>query len=79
MILALLPPALQFQLPALLFVCVLFVLFLLFLVVLSGDPKLKQWRGGVDRKVVGAPSNFIAVRPEAALFFFFFFLVLWWF
>ena len=38
-ILALRPPVLQFQLPALLFVCVLFVLFLLFVVVLSGEPR----------------------------------------
>ena len=36
MILTLWPPALQYQLPALFFVCVLLVLFLLFIVVLSG-------------------------------------------
>ena len=44
-ILALWPPVLQFQLPALLFVCVLYVLFLLYVVVLSGKPKQKQGRG----------------------------------
>ena len=38
MILALLPSALQYQLTALLFVCVLFVLFLLFVVVVLGEP-----------------------------------------
>ena len=52
-ILALWPPTLQNQLPALLFV--LFVLFLLFVVVLSGEPKQNQWRGLVDRKLVQAP------------------------
>ena len=49
-ILALWPPALQFQLAALLFVCVF-----LFVVVLSGDPKQNQGRGLVDRKLVQAP------------------------
>ena len=33
------PPALQFKMPALLFVWVLFVLFLLFVDILSGGPK----------------------------------------
>ena len=54
MILALWSPVLQFQLPALLFVCVLFVL--LFVVVLSGEPKQNQGRGMVDRKLVEAPK-----------------------
>ena len=72
MILALWPPALQCQLPALLFVCVLCVLFLLFVVVLSGEQKQNQRRGLVDRKLVQAPSNFIAGRPKAALLFWFF-------
>ena len=73
-ILALWPPALQFQLAALLFVCVF-----LFVVVLSGDPKQNQGRGLVDRKLVQAPpppppppSNFIAGRPKAALLCWFF-------
>ena len=58
-ILALRSPVLQFQLPALLLVCVLFVLFfLLFVVVLSGEPRQKQGRGLVDHKLVQAPSNF---------------------
>ena len=52
MILALSPPALQYQLPALLFVCVLFGLFLLFIVVLSGEQKQNQGRGLVDRKLL---------------------------
>ena len=56
------------------FVCVLFVLFLLFVVVLSGEPKQKQRRALVDRKLLQAPppSNFIAGRPKAALLFRFF-------
>ena len=56
--LALWPPVLQFQLPALLFVCVLFVLFLLFVLVLSGEPRQKQGRGLFDRKLVQAPQQF---------------------
>ena len=60
MILALWPPALQYQLPALFFVCVLFVLFLLFVVVLSGS----KGEGMVDRKLVQAPSIFIAGVPR---------------
>ena len=74
MILALWPPALQCQLPALLFVCVLSVLFLLFVFALSDEPKQNQGRGLVDRKLVHAPppSYFIAGRPKAALLFWFF-------
>ena len=68
--LALWPPVLQFQLPALLFVRVLFVL--LFVLGLSSEPKQNQGRGLVDRKQVQAPSNFIAGRPKAALLFWFF-------
>ena len=70
-ILALWPPAIQYQLPALFFVCVLFVL-IFFVVVLSGVPKQNQRRGLVDRKLVKAPSNFIVDRPKAALLFWFF-------
>ena len=85
MILALWPLVLKFQLPALLFVCLLFVLLVLFVVVLSGEPKQDQGRGLVDRKLVQAPhlrppppppppspDNFIAGRPETALLFWFF-------
>ena len=54
-ILALRSPVLQFQLPDLLLVCVLFVLFLLFVVVLPGEPRQKQGRGLVDHKLVQAP------------------------
>ena len=58
-ILALKSPVLQFQLPALLLVCVLLILFLLFVFVLSGEPRQKQGRGLVDHKRVQAPpSNF---------------------
>ena len=52
--------------------CALFGLFLLFIVVLSGEPKQNQGRGLVDRKLVQTPSNFIAGRPKAALPFWFF-------
>ena len=75
-ILALRPPVLQIQLPALLLVFVSFVLFLLFVVVLSGEPRQKQARGLVDRKLVQAPPLpqviFIAGRPKAVLLFWFF-------
>ena len=76
-VLALRPPVLQFELPALLLVCVLFVLFLLFVIVLSGEPRQKQGRGLVDRKLVQAPPPpppviFIAGRPKAALLVWFF-------
>ena len=69
MILALWPPALQYQLPALLFVCFLFVFLV---VVLFGESKQNQGRGSVDRKLVQAPGNFTAGRPKAALLFRFF-------
>ena len=72
MILALWPPVLQFQLPALLFVCVLFVLFSLFVVVLSRKPKQNQGRGLVAANSFKPTGNFIAGRPEAALLFWFF-------
>ena len=62
--------------PALFFVCVLFVLILLF-GVLSGEPKQNQGRWLIDRKIVRAlpsppPSNYIASRPKAALLIWFF-------
>ena len=51
----------------------LFVLFFLFVVVVSGEPKQKQGRGLVDHKLVQAPPViFIAGRPKAALLFWFF-------
>ena len=55
--------------------CFLFVfysIFLLFVVVLSGEPKQNQGLGLVDRKQVQAPGNFIAGRPKEALLFWFF-------
>ena len=33
----------------------------------SGEPKQNQGRGLVDRKLVQAPSNYIAGRPKAAV------------
>ena len=45
-------PVIQFQLSALLLVCILFVLFLWFVAVLSGEPRQKQEGGLRDRKVV---------------------------
>ena len=69
MISALWPPVLQCKLPALLFVCVSFTLFLLFVFVLSGEPTQNHERGLVDRRLVQAPSNFIADRPKAAILF----------
>ena len=45
---------------------------LLFVVVLSGEPKQNHGRGLVDRKLVQAPSILIAGRPKAALLFWFF-------
>ena len=69
-ILALWPPTLQYQQPALRFVFVLFVLFLLFVAVLYGEPKQNQGRRLVDGKLVKAPaptpSKFIDGRPKAA-------------
>ena len=68
-----LKPVRRYQLPTLLFVCVLFVLFFLFVVVVSGEPKQKQGRGLVDHKLVQAPPViFIAGRPKAALLLWFF-------
>ena len=55
-IIALRPLVLQFHLPALLLVCVLLVLIVLIVVVLSGEPRQKQGRGLVDRKLVQAPQ-----------------------
>ena len=67
-ILALRPPVLQFQLPALLLVCVLFVLFLLFVVVLSGEPRQKQGRELVDHKLVEAPPPVIYIAGRLFCF-----------
>ena len=41
-------------------------------IVLSNEPRQNQGRGLVDRKLVKAPSKFIAGRPKAALLFWFF-------
>ena len=46
--------------------------FLLFVVVLSGEPKQNQGRGLVDYKLVQDPSNYIAGLLKAALLFWFF-------
>ena len=74
-ILAMWPPVLQSSCPLCLFVCVLFVLFLLFVVGCFGEPKQNQGRGLVGHKLVQAspsPVMFIAGRPKAALMFWFF-------
>ena len=42
------------------------------LFVLCDEPRQTQGRGLVDRKLIKAPSNFIAGRPKAALLFGFF-------
>ena len=42
------------------------------LIVLPDEPRQNQGRELVDRKLVKAPSNFIADRPKAALLFWFF-------
>ena len=44
----------------------------MFVLVLSGEPRQKQGRGLVDRKLVQAPSNFISGRPKAAPLFWLF-------
>ena len=41
-------------------------------IVLSDEPRQNQWRGLVDRKLVKAPSNFIAGRLKVDLLFWFF-------
>ena len=66
-ILALWPPALQCQLPALLFDCVL-----LFEVILSGEPNRTKGEGWSTADSFKPPSNFIVGRPKAALLFWFF-------
>ena len=38
----------------------------------SEEPRQNKGRGMVDRKLVEAPSNFIAGRPNAALLYWFF-------
>ena len=72
-ILSLRSPVLQFQLTALLLVCVLFFFVLLFIVVLSGEPRQKQERGSVDHKLVQAPQYFLlpAVPRRLCCFWFF--------
>ena len=45
---------------------------LLYVVDLPGEQKQNQRQGLVDRKLVQAPSNFIADRPKATLLFRFF-------
>ena len=58
------------QLPALLFVC---ALFLLFVDVSSGEPRQSWGRGLVDHKTSSSPPVIsIAGRPKAALLFWFF-------
>ena len=47
---------------------VLFVLFFLFVVVVSGEPKQKQGRGLVDHKLVQAPQYFLLLAVPRRLF-----------
>ena len=61
MILALWPHALQFELPALLFLCFI-RLFIVVCSCFSGEPKQHQGRRLVDHKQVQA-RNFTACRP----------------
>ena len=56
------------QLPTLLFVCVLFVLFLLFVVVFFGKPKQKQGRGLVDHILVQVPPVISLLAVPRRLF-----------
>ena len=65
------PLALQCQLPALLFVCALFVLLLLYLFCLVNQSRTKG-EGWSIADWFKYPSNFIAGRPKAALLFWFF-------
>ena len=46
----------------------LFVLFFLFVVVVSGEPKQKQGRGLIDRKLVQAPQYFLLLAVPRRLF-----------
>ena len=60
------------QLPALLFACALFVLFLLFVVVSPVNQGRTKGEGWSTTNKFKPPSNFIAGRPKAALLFWFF-------
>ena len=65
MILSLLPPVLQFQLPALLFVCILFVLLLFFCSWFVGSTKAEpRARVGRPQTSSSPPVIFIAGRPK---------------
>ena len=68
------PPTLQYQLPALLFVCVLFVLFFVFDIVLSGGHSRISGKGWSIANWFKRPPTpiFIAGRPKAALLFWLF-------
>ena len=59
----------QCQLPALLFVCVLFVLFLLYVVVFLMNQSRTKGEGWSTENLFKPPSNYIAGRPKAALLF----------
>ena len=60
------------QLPALLFVCILFVLVLLFVVVFLVNQSRTKGEGWSTTNEFKPPSNFIGDRPKAALLFWFF-------
>ena len=54
----------------------MFYSFFLFVVVLSGEPRQKQGRGLVDRKLVQAPQYFLLLVVPRRLFCFGFFVIL---
>ena len=69
------PPTLQYQLPALLFVCVLFVLFLrlmLFCLVDTAESVARVGRSQTGSSTPPPTPIFIAGRPKAALLFWLF-------
>ena len=72
MILALWPPTLQCQLPALLFVSVVFIFCLLFVVVFLEHHSRTKGEGWSITNKCKPPSDFIAGRPKVALLFWFF-------
>ena len=62
------PPALQCQLSDFLFVCVLFVLILLFIVIFLVKPRQNQGRWLVDGKLVQAPQVMLLLAAPGRLF-----------
>ena len=67
MILALWPPVLQFQLPALLYVCFIRFVFVVHSC-FSGEPIQNQGQGLVDHKLVQAHQQFLLLAVPRRLF-----------